>query len=253
MHITFLGTGTSQGVPVIACKCNVCNSNDQFDKRLRSSVMIEEQEITIVIDTGPDFREQMLRENVQQVDAILFTHEHRDHTAGLDDIRSFNFLSGHPMDVYAEERVINALKCDFSYIFATNHYPGAPTVSLHPIVNTEFTIKKISITPIRAMHNQLPVMGFRIGDFTYITDANKIEDNEKQKISGSKILVLSGLHKKKHESHFNLEEAVNLITEMKPQVGYITHISHNLGFYREIENELPQNIHLAYDGLKLVI
>jgi len=253
VKITFLGTGTSQGVPVIACQCKVCKSNDEHDKRLRSSIMIETGEKTIIVDTGPDFRQQMLRENVTNIDAILFTHEHKDHTAGLDDIRAFNYVKQMHVDVYAEERVQLALKKEFAYIFAEKKYPGVPQINLNTITNREFYIGDISIVPIRAMHYRLPVLGFRIGDFTYITDFNYIPEEEKEKIIGSKHIVVTGLRKQKHISHFTIYEAIAFIEELSPMRGYITHCSHQLGLYQEIQKELPKNTVLAYDGLRIEI
>jgi len=249
VKVTFLGSGTSQGVPVIACPCNVCQSFDPRDKRLRSSVLIETEGLTLVIDTGPDFREQMLRENAKSLDAILFTHEHKDHTAGLDDIRSFNYLKHKPIDVYAEERVVQSLKMEFAYVFAEKKYPGVPQIDIHVIDDHPFNIGPITVTPIRAMHYILPVLGFRIGDFTYITDTNYISEEEKEKIVGTKHLVISGLRKQKHLSHFSLGEAVALINEISPRRGYITHIGHQMGLYEEVQKELQPNIMLAYDGL----
>jgi phosphoribosyl 1,2-cyclic phosphate phosphodiesterase len=251
MKITFLGTGTSQGIPVIACNCKVCKSVDMYDKRLRSSIKIDVHGKTLVIDTGPDFRQQMLRENVTNVDAILFTHEHKDHIAGLDDIRSYNYLNQIPMDVYAEERVYEALKREFAYIFAEKKYPGIPQVNFHIISENEFDLMGIHIVPIRVMHYHLPILGFRIHDFTYITDANFISKDEIQKIKGTKHLILTGLRKQKHISHFALSESLKLIEELNPERGYITHISHQLGLHKEIQNELPSNVILAYDGLKI--
>jgi phosphoribosyl 1,2-cyclic phosphate phosphodiesterase len=251
LKVTFLGTGTSQGIPVIACPCPICHSNDARDKRLRTSALVEVNGITIVIDSGPDFREQMLKANVQKLDAILFTHEHRDHIAGLDDIRAFNHVQEKPMDVYAEERVIHALKREFDYVFAEKKYPGVPQVVLHPIDTNPFTILKLNIIPIRAMHMNLPLLGFRIEDFTYITDANFIMGKEKEKIKGSKYLVINGLRKEKHISHFALGEALELIEELKPEHAFITHISHQMGFHQEVQQELPANVTLAYDGLEI--
>lgn len=213
--------------------------------------MIEENGLNIVIDTGPDFRTQILREHVANVDAILFTHEHKDHTAGLDDIRSFNYLKQRPMDVYAEEVVIRSLKKEFAYVFAEKKYPGVPQIEVHTIGAEPFMIRNLSIIPIRAIHYQLPVLGFRIGDFTYITDANYIPEQEKEKIAGTRYLVISGLRKQKHISHFSLGEAIELINEFSPKRGYITHISHQMGLYEEVSRELPPNVILAYDGLKI--
>ncbi|MFO7922257.1 MAG: MBL fold metallo-hydrolase [Bacteroidales bacterium] len=253
MRITFLGTGTSQGVPVIACPCPVCRSVDNKDKRLRTSVLIESGNKNIVIDTGPDFRQQMLREEVKNIDAILYTHDHKDHIAGLDDVRAFNFFNRKPVDVYLEKRVIPAIKREFSYIFADNKYPGIPRINLITIDNFSFEAAGLKITPIRAFHYRLPVLGFRINDFTYITDANYLPEEEKEKIIGSQYIVLNALRKQKHISHFTLNEAVNLINEFSPRRGYITHISHQMGFHREVQKELPVNIMLAYDGLSIDI
>lgn len=251
MKVTFLGTGTSQGIPVIACNCDVCLSPDLHDKRLRSSVLIEVDGKNLVIDSGPDFRQQMLRANLHSLDAILFTHEHKDHIAGLDDIRAFNYVQQKPIDIYAEERVHWAIKQEFAYIFAEQKYPGVPQVTMHLIDNHPFEVHGIEVIPIRAVHMRLPVLGFRIGDFTYITDANYISDEEKEKIKGSKYLVINGLRKQKHISHFSLDEAVKVIEDVKPEFAYITHISHQLGKNQMVNTELPENIRLAYDGLTI--
>lgn len=251
MKVTFLGTGTSQGVPVIACQCDVCRSSDPRDNRLRTSVLIEVEAQTLVIDSGPDFREQMLRAKVQKLDAVLFTHEHRDHIAGLDEVRSFNYVQQKAMDIYAESRVIKAIQQEFAYVFAEQKYPGVPEVNVHCIDNHEFEINGVSVLPIRAMHLKLPLLGFRIKDFTYITDANYIIDKEKEKIKGSKYLVVNGLRKQKHISHFTLSEALDLIEEVKPHQAFITHISHQMGFHKDVQAELPSNVILAYDGLVL--
>jgi phosphoribosyl 1,2-cyclic phosphate phosphodiesterase len=253
LKITFLGTGTSQGVPVIACSCNACTSIDPRDKRLRSSILIDSEGKSIIIDTGPDFREQMLRENIKNLDAILYTHEHKDHTAGLDDIRSFNYLRQKPMDVYAEPQVIRSLQMEYAYIFAEKKYPGVPQVEIHSIENQGFRIDGIDIIPIRVMHYRLPVLGFRIGDFTYITDANYISEVEKDKIIGTRYLVINGLRRQKHISHFSLEEALKLISELSPKRAYITHISHQMGRYEDVQKDLPAGIMLAYDGLQIEI
>tara|TARA_R110001606_G_scaffold43231_2_gene114719 strand:- start:256890 stop:257651 length:762 start_codon:yes stop_codon:yes gene_type:complete len=253
LKLTFLGTGTSQGVPVIACDCEVCQSVDFHDKRLRSSVHIEVDGLSLVIDTGPDFRQQMLRERIKRLDAVIFTHEHKDHTAGLDDIRSFNFLQQMDMPVYASTAVITQLKREFSYIFADHKYPGVPLVDVKLLDGKPFTIGQTTITPINVMHFKLPVFGFRIGDFTYITDANYISDEEKKKIKGSKVLVLNALQKTPHISHFTLDEAISLAQELKADQTYFTHISHKLGAHRDVSAQLPENIYLAYDGQQLTL
>lgn len=253
MRITFLGTGTSQGVPVIACKCGTCLSDDKRDKRLRSSVLIETGEKNFVIDTGPDFRQQMLREKVTHLEAILFTHDHRDHIAGLDDIRAFNFNSNSPVDVYAEENVQESLKKQYSYVFENNKYPGTPRINIHLIQNTSFFIDETKIIPIRVMHYRLPVLGFRIGDFTYITDANFISEQEKEKIIGTKHLVINALRRQKHISHYNLSQSLKIIKELSPRKAYLIHMSHQMGRTSEVEHLLPDNVMLAYDGLKVEV
>ena len=250
--LTILGSGTSQGVPVIACDCFVCQSKDPKDNRTRTSAMIHIKGENHVIDSGPDFRCQMLREKVKTLKSVVFTHEHKDHIAGLDDIRAFNFKEKRDMNVYASNRVREALMREYQYIFADVKYPGVPKINLSVIDNTSFEIDKdISITPIEVMHYKLPVFGFRIGDLSYITDAKTISKKEKQKIAGSNIIVLNALRKEPHISHFNLDEALDFIKEMKPNKAYLTHISHLFGTHAEIEKELPKNVFVAYDGLKL--
>ncbi len=251
MEIIILGTGTSQGIPVIGCKCKVCQSSDPHDNRLRSSALICCTNTNILIDAGPDFRQQMLRENINQLDAIVFTHEHKDHIGGLDDVRAFNFITKKPMEIYAEKRVQKALKKEFSYVFSENNYPGIPKLNLNTIDDNPFKINNIEITPIRVMHYNLPILGFRIKDFTYITDANYISETELQKIYGTKVLIINALRQEKHISHFSVDEALNIIKKISPNRAYLTHISHNLGLHEEINNKLSENTELAYDGLKI--
>lgn len=252
MRITFLGTGTSQGVPVIACTCEVCVSKNKKDNRLRSSVLIEIDGKSIVIDTGPDFRYQMLRENVQQLDAVVFTHEHKDHIAGLDDVRAFNHKLQHPIPVYGDTRALTAIKREFYYAFSLPRYPGAPELELHEIDSQEFVVAdSILVNPIEVLHYKLPVKGFRIQDFTYITDMKTISDIEKRKIEGTKVLVLNALQQAKHISHLTLEEAISFAQEIKAEQTYFTHISHKMGTHEEVSKLLPKGILLAYDGLKI--
>jgi phosphoribosyl 1,2-cyclic phosphate phosphodiesterase len=250
VKVTILGSGTSQGVPVIACDCAVCNSLDFRDKRLRVSVHLEVDGKSFIIDSGPDFRQQVLRERIKKLDALIFTHEHKDHTAGMDDIRAFNFSQHKDMPLYAEERVLHQLQKEFSYIFENLNYPGIPRVQLHPISEVPFEVEGVTFTPIRAMHYKLPVLGFRVKNFTYITDANAITEEEKEKIKGSEIVVLNALRNEPHISHFSLPEAVQLLEELAPKQAYLTHISHLLGFHALVEPQLPPFIKLAYDGLK---
>lgn len=251
MKITFLGTGTSQGVPLIACTCEVCTSEDPRDKRLRTSILVECEGISIVVDTGPDFRQQMLREKVKKLDAVVFTHEHKDHIAGLDDIRAFNFILKRKIDVYASDRVQDAIRREFAYIFSDTKYPGIPEIELHTIQNKPFEIQGIPIIPIEVLHYKLSVYAFRFGDFVYITDANAISQQEKKKIVGCKILVINALRRQAHVSHFTLQEALDLIAELKPEKAYLTHISHQLGKHSNIEKELPNGVFQAYDGLQI--
>jgi len=251
--ITFLGTGTSQGVPVIACDCEVCTSTDPHDKRLRTSILIEGDDKTVVIDSGPDFRYQMLRAGVKHLDAIVFTHEHKDHVAGMDDIRAFNYRQNAPVDVYATTRVQEALKREFSYIFAEFKYPGIPQINLHTIGLDPFDIGSLHFIPVEVMHYKLPVLGFRIKDFTYITDAKTVSETEKQKIKGTKILVINALQTQSHISHFTLDEAILFAQEIGAEKTYFTHISHRLGLHEVMSQQLPPNIEFAYDGLKLSV
>ena len=253
MIITFLGTGTSQGVPVIACDCEVCTSTDPHDNRLRSSIMIETDDKTVVIDSGPDFRYQMLREKVKKLDAIVFTHEHKDHVAGMDDIRAFNYRQNNAIDVYATERVQEALKREFAYIFAEFKYPGIPQINMHTIDLAPFDIGSLHLIPVEVMHYKLPVLGFRIGDFTYITDAKTVAQSEIEKIKGTKTLVINALQTQSHISHFTLDEAIEFAQLIDAEKTYLTHISHRLGLHKEMSAGLPAGIEFAYDGLKLHI
>ncbi len=251
MIVTFLGTGTSQGVPVIACDCNVCRSIDFKDKRLRSSVHIDIDGLSLIVDTGPDFRQQVLRERIYKLDAILYTHEHKDHTAGMDDIRAFNFKQKKDIPIYARHKVLQQLRKEFEYVFAADKYPGVPQVLEKEIFNKPFCINGIYILPVEVLHYKLPVFGFRIKDFTYITDANHISDIEAEKLRGTRILVLNALQVKTHLSHFNLEQAIGFAESIEPEKTYFTHISHRMGLHKKISQTLPENIALAYDGLKL--
>ncbi|HNO70959.1 MAG TPA: MBL fold metallo-hydrolase [Bacteroidia bacterium] len=253
MKVTFLGTGTSQGVPIIGCKCIVCTSTNPKDNRLRTSVMIEVNDKRFVIDTGPDFRQQMLTEKVDNLTAVIYTHEHRDHVAGMDDLRAFNYVLRRRMDLYATIKTQTSLKEQFSYAFSENKYPGIPEVNLHTIENKPFTIEGVEFKPILVKHMYLDVLGFRIGDFTYITDANAISDEEKKKVTGSQIVVLNALRREPHPSHFTFAEAVQLAQELKCKTTYLTHISHQLGLHDEVEKEMPPAIKLAYDGLSLIL
>ena len=253
LKVTFLGTGTSQGIPVIGSNHPVCRSSDPKDKRLRVSVLVEVDELNIVIDCGPDFRQQMLSNRVEKLDAILFTHEHSDHTVGLDDIRPYFFKQGD-IPVYAHQRVINSLEKRFDYIFdSENKYPGAPSVQEHVIDNTPFSVKGVKVVPIDVMHNRVQVFGFRINAFAYITDAKTIEKAERGKLKGVEVLVVNALRKEPHHSHFNLEEALEFIAEVQPKKAYLTHISHLLGFHEEVQAQLPPNVYLAYDNLQIEI
>jgi phosphoribosyl 1,2-cyclic phosphate phosphodiesterase len=253
LKVTFLGTGTSHGIPVIACQCEVCRSHSDYDKRYRSSVLIEVDGQTIVIDTGPDFRMQMLREDVKHLDAVIFTHEHKDHTAGLDDVRAFNFVQEGAIDIYATARVQKNLKLCYEYIFAEHKYPGIPEIKVNNIENSPFYVGPTKIIPIEVLHYKLPVLGFRIRDFVYITDANFIPDIEKEKIAGAKVLVLNALRISKHISHFSLEEALDMAASLNIEKTYFTHISHQLGKHEVVGKSLPEGVFLSYDGLRLEI
>ena len=251
MKVTFLGTGTSQGIPVIACDCKVCTSKNPKDNRLRTSILIEENNQTIVIDTGPDFRQQMLRENVQKLDAIVFTHQHKDHVAGMDDIRAFNYKFKKDMDIYCTAEVEEALIREFPYVFSAYKYPGVPEIKVHNIKNEPFIINGVELIPIEGLHYKLPVFGYRIKDFVYLTDVSFVSEREKEKMKGAEVIVLDALRKTPHISHFTMEQAVELLEELKPKQGYLIHISHLMGKHNEVVKELPNFIKPSHDGLIL--
>jgi phosphoribosyl 1,2-cyclic phosphate phosphodiesterase len=254
MEITFFGTGTSQGVPVIGCGCDVCMSPDLRDKRLRTSMLIEIKGKKILIDAGPDFRQQMLRSGISDLDAIFLTHEHKDHTGGLDDVRALNHISGKPVEIYAEERVLNSIRSEYPYAFTDNPYPGVPKMNLNTVNDkTLFRVGDIEIIPIRVLHYKLPVLGFRIDSLVYITDANRIEPSEMQKIYGCTVLVINALRRKTHISHFTLSQALEISRKSAARQTYLTHISHQMGLHQDTEKELPENVHLAYDCLTVEI
>jgi len=254
MQICFLGTGTSQGVPVIACSCLVCKSEDLKDERLRCSVMVTYHEKNYVIDSGPDFRQQMLREHVQDIEAIVYTHEHKDHTAGMDDVRAFNFKHNKDIPLYCSDLVEIGLKKEFAYAFAEKKYPGVPNTLIKKInKDTPFNLGSKTWHPIEVMHHKLPVLNFRIDDFAYITDANFISDIEFEKLKGVKTLVINALRKEKHISHFTLDEALEIIEKLNVEHAYLTHISHQLGKHEEVEKNLPPHVKIAYDGLKIKV
>ncbi len=249
--LTFLGTGTSQGVPMIGCHCEVCSSENVKDKRLRSSVLVEHNGKIIVIDVGPDFRQQMLREKVENIDHVLITHEHKDHLCGLDDLRSYNFLLKRDMDIYALERVNKVILKDFDYAFSEHPYPGVPSFKLHNIDSEPFMLGDVQIIPIRGKHHKLDVLGFRLGSLAYITDFNHIEDSEIEKLKGIDTLVINALRREEHLSHFTLDQALEVSAKIAPQQTYLTHISHTMGLHEQVNPTLPNNVFLAYDGLKI--
>lgn len=254
LEITILGSGTSQGVPMIACSCEVCQSVNPKDKRLRSSILISHSGQNFVIDSGPDFRQQMLRENVQSLEAIIFTHEHKDHIAGMDDVRAFNYKQQRDMPVFCTEDVEKAIRNEFHYVFAENSYPGIPKIALNRISkDNSFEVSGLSFIPIEVMHFKMPVLGFRIGDFAYITDAKTVSDVEKKKLDGVKVLIVNALRREEHISHFNLQEALEFIASINPEQAYLTHISHLFGRHDDILDDLPPNVSVVYDGMKIVV
>lgn len=251
MEIIFLGTGSSHGIPVIGCACEVCKSTNPKDKRLRSAIGIKMQNIQFIVDVGPDFRQQMLASCINHIDAVLLTHYHKDHTAGLDDLRAFNYLQKASIPIYSEEIVLDAIKREYSYVFSENRYPGTPKMDLNEIINKPFLIKDISITPIRAFHNKLPIFGFRIDKFAYITDLKTIKEDEKEKLKNLEVLVISALRIEPHKAHLGLNEALAIVKDCAPQKAYFTHISHMQYSYNEIQAFLPDNVFMAYDNLSI--
>lgn len=247
--VRILGSGTSQGIPMIACDCEVCQSTDPRDNRLRASILLEMNGANYCVDAGPDFRYQMLREKVSRLDGILFTHEHKDHVAGLDDVRAFNFFSQKPMNVYCSKNVDSALRREFHYIFDEKDYPGVPKLNVVPIDKNPFNLDGIKVVPIEVLHYKLPVLGFRIGNFAYITDAKTVEIEEREKLRNVDILIINALHKFPHISHFNLEEALAFIADIQPKQAYLTHISHVFGKHEDILSQLPENVSVLYDGM----
>lgn len=253
MEVTFLGTGTSGGVPLIACQCPVCKSTDSRDKRLRTSILLRDQHLTIAVDCGPDFRQQMLREEVRHLDAVLFTHQHKDHTGGIDDIRSFNFINQRPMEFYCDLPTEMGIKEQYSYAFTETDYPYLPKMNFHRIDKDTFSVGHLQVTPIEVMHAHMPVKAFRIGSFTYITDAKTIAPEELEKIRGTKVLVVNALRETEHYSHLSIPQALALVEEIQPEVAYFTHMSHQFGLHAEMEQRLPANVRIAYDGLKVQV
>jgi len=253
LKITFLGTGTSQGVPVIGCDCKVCKSLDFRDKRFRSSIHLEANGVSLVVDTGPDFRMQMLRAGIKKLDAVIYTHEHKDHTAGLDDIRPFNFVQQMDLPIFGRRQVLDQIQREFSYIFSAKKYPGVPQVDAIEITENPFQVNGLSVIPIPVLHYKLPVLGFRFGDLSYVTDANFIPEESFKLMEGTEILVLNALQKEPHISHFTLDEAVEMAQKIGAKQTYFTHISHRLGIHEQIDRELPEGIALGYDGLELIL
>lgn len=253
MTITFLGTGSSQGIPVVTCGCPTCHSSEAKDRRLRSSIHIATQGISLLIDAGPDLRQQALSWGVDRIDALLFTHEHRDHTGGLNELKSFVFKQKKSIPIYASPHVLACLQQEFSYLFAGSSYAALPNFELHPIENSPLNIAGLTVVPIRVYHDHLPIWGFKVGAFTYITDAKVIPEEEIAKIRGSAVLVVNALQKQPHPAHFSLKEAIALAQQVGAKVTYLTHIGHRLGLHQAIASELPSGIHLAYDGLQISI
>lgn len=252
MKVTFLGTGTSQGIPVIGCSCDVCLSTDPKDNRLRTSILLSKEDTNIAIDCGPDFRQQMLKAGIKHLSALVITHEHNDHVIGMDDVRPFNFSSGRNMSIYATAQVQEKIKARFDYVFSANPYPGAPRLELNTITkNKPFWVSGIQLKPIEVMHGRLPVLGFRYKDFTYITDAKTITAKEMEKLKGTKKLVLNALHHNIHHSHLSLSEALEWIEKIAPEKAYLLHLSHRMGRHEEISKQLPDNVEIAYDGLTI--
>lgn len=253
MKITFLGTGTSTGVPVVACNCEVCTSSDPRDKRYRTSVMLSQDASNIVVDCGPDFRIQMLKHKVEDIDALVFTHAHRDHIAGLDDIRAYNYILHKSIDIYGSQVTLDSIKEQFPYIFIPGRYFGAPQLNLHPITEVPFSIGNFNFIPVQVLHQEMKVFGYRINDFTYITDANHIAPEELEKVRGSKVIVINALRNSRHVSHFSLGEALEILNHLKPEKAYLTHISHFLGKFEAVEKKLPDWVRLAFDGLQIEV
>jgi phosphoribosyl 1,2-cyclic phosphate phosphodiesterase len=252
MEVTFLGTGTSGGVPLIGCSCAVCSSSDPRDKRLRTSILVRYKGLNLVVDCGPDFRQQMLRENVKSVDAILFTHLHKDHTGGIDDIRSFNFINKKPLDFYCTQETENGIKEQYRYAFTETDYPYLPKMNFQRIGNAPFIVNDMAITPILVMHGPMPVLGFRFdNDFTYITDAKTISPGERDKMRGTKTLVINALRPNEHYAHLTIAEALDIIEDIKPEKAYLIHMSHQFGFHSEMEKQMPGHVSIAYDGLTI--
>jgi phosphoribosyl 1,2-cyclic phosphate phosphodiesterase len=249
MKVTLLGTGTSQGVPVLGCACEVCRSKNPRDNRLRTSCLVETEEANVLIDCGPDLRQQLLRYPVERIDAVLLTHDHQDHVAGLDELRAFIFKQNKPMPIYAEAEVLKTVKRRFDYAFAENPYPGAPQFQLHTIQPGQVHIEGVEFEALRVYHGRLPILGFRIGHFAYLTDLNRIEPDSVERLQNLEVLVLDALHHRPHHSHFNLHEALIEVERLQPEKAYFTHISHHMGLHDDINGQLPENVFLGYDGL----